>query len=1046
MRRSSQQGVALVLTLILLSIITFTTVAFLAVSRRERGAVSTTTEYNVAKLAADAAVEHAKARVLARMLAQTNRYVIGFFVSTNYINWHGFVRGVGHPTNVNYDYKFDGSTNFSADERVQNIANLFYDPRPPVFVRTNPNPNTPLDFRFYLDLNRNSRYDTNGWWPVIGPNGGFLRPDGTESTSPVGALTNFFIGDPEWIGILADPTKPHSRTNRFVARFAYAVVPLSQALDINHIHNQALQKVRTGPLEPIDDGYFRNQGVGTWEINLAAFFADLNTNYWQYSYNRPYGTPIGAPNTGYAFIDAFFVVSNRYNGWYGNLLTPRQLFGQAGQNAFINDYIDRYSDGPLMTGVFSPATDAESVGFPWLGSDNTNAAANYFFTPQELFNTNKVGWHLPFALLETGRRISSYDRYTFYRLMAQVGTESVPEDAGKININYFITRRTNLVSWADPAFRNGDSARGIPAFGLTGPAVFFKTAADKLLQRFNGYLGILQIPLAPDAPAGALFRTNTLSVTNIPIWPINFYTPSVHRLLQLAANIYDATTNSPFPSVFRPIFRRDGTNVFIAGYIEERDARLVLNAPPMLDLNNPADRQRVPVAGVPFDLDNPKNEPLVWGIPVVIGAKKGLPNFNEFAMQSVVQITRKLQITRPSTTAPMREWRTNQMFVLGISNVIGLEAWNSYLTPYPRPVDIYVTNFLSMQLTNRTIDGRVTVRTLPVQVHRAKVSLSSWPGFTTHDAGPSFIIPLLTNVVFLPDSIYRFGENRFETNLAAGYVDPVHPLPDFGLVISNRLLFAIVDTSLNRILDYVNLDGLNDYRDLDEEIRTQGVGFLGLWNTNLIGGVPEGVIYQIAISLGEYDAASTDWRNFGIGQADGNFKYKEIANFRAFFTSGNRASYEGFTAVNANLVQDVPFAPTRKIAKWLRWQANDPLVHYTKWDLLDLTHTNVLTEIKPPSGPALTPFQMGLGRLNERYRPWGRYETSEDPDTFNFALKDPRVTRSDDWQFPTNRFPNLGWLGRVPRGTPGKTVFMMATNIVAYRCANPNDGFWRWVR
>jgi len=1061
MKRSSQHGVALVLTLILLSIITFTTVTFLAVSRRERGAVSTTTEQNVAKLAADTAIEEAKARALARMLTLTNRYVLGFAVSTNYINWIGFVPGVSHPTNVNYDRRATDGQPLDASQLAQNIANLFYDPRPPVFVRTNRNPALPLDFRFYLDLNRNGRYDTNGLWPVIGPNGGFLHPDGTESGNPVGAISNFFVGDPEWIGVLADPTKPHSPTNRFVARYAYVVVPLGQAMDINFVHNQALQKNNLGQLNPNDDGYFRNQGVGGWEINLAAFLADLNTNYspvlggryWEYAYNRPQGTPVGAPNTGSAFRDAFNVIYYRYNGWYGNLLTPFELFGQAGRNAFINDYIDRYSDGPLMLGIFSTASDATSVDYPWLGSDNTNAAANFFSTTQDLFDTNKVGPHLPFCLLDTGRRTSSYDRYTFYRLMAQLGTESAPADEDKININYLNVggvKATNFVSWADPDIRYGNPQRGIPAFGLTGPAVFFTATANKLLQQFNGYVGVVQVDL-PGLPRGTLFQTNTLSVTNIPVWPINFYTPSVHRLLQLAANIYDATTNSPLPSVFRPIFRRVDTNVFIAGYVEEQNARLVTTAPLMLNLADPANLAQVRLAQQPINPDD-NAEPMVWGIPVVIGAKKGLPNFNEFAFQSVVQITRKLQLRRPSKDARIAEWLTNQMFVLGISNVLGVEAWNSYFTPYPRkPVDIYVTNLLSITLTNEK-GGKWSLPQSGQQFVVVGTHLSlgtNWAGFNTIDGGPSFIIPLLTNVVFLPDSIFRFNGNRFEPNLAAPYTDQVHPLPQFGLVISNRLWFAIVDRSVtpNRIIDYVNLDGLNDFRDLNAETQTRGVGFQGLWNTNVVNGVPEGVIYQIGISLGEYQSDKTDWRNYGINQADGQFKFKEIANFRAFFSPSYRATYEGFTAYNTNLIQDVPFTPTRKIAKRLTWQASDPLVHYTAWDLLDLAQTNVYTEIKPPGGPALTPYDMGLGRLNERYRPWGRFEPTVDSDTFNFALKDPLVRRSDDWQFPTNKFPNIGWLGRVHRGTPWQTVFLKATNIIAYRDpAHVNAGFWRWVK
>jgi len=37
---------------------------------------------------------------------------------------------------------------------------------------------------------------------------------------------------------------------------------------------------------------------------------------------------------------------------------------------------------------------------------------------------------------------------------------------------------------------------------------------------------------------------------------------------------------------------------------------------------------------------------------------------------------------------------------------------------------------------------------------------------------------------------------------------------------------------------------------------------------------------------------------------------------------------------------------------------------------------------------------------------------------YDLSLKDPMVGRSDDWEFPTNRLPNIGWLGRIHRGTP----------------------------
>jgi len=56
---------------------------------------------------------------------------------------------------------------------------------------------------------------------------------------------------------------------------------------------------------------------------------------------------------------------------------------------------------------------------------------------------------------------------------------------------------------------------------------------------------------------------------------------------------------------------------------------------------------------------------------------------------------------------------------------------------------------------------------------------------------------------------------------------------------------------------------------------------------------------------------------------------------------------------------------------------------------------------------------------------------------YQMAVKDPFVTRSDDWDFPTNKFPNVGWLGRVHRGTPWQTVFLKSTNYMLTLPAQP---------
>ena len=68
----------------------------------------------------------------------------------------------------------------SRNDFLQNLANLLYDPRPPVFIVTNALAYGSNEFRFYLDLNRNGRYDPNGLQPLIvrDPAGasGLLRP------------------------------------------------------------------------------------------------------------------------------------------------------------------------------------------------------------------------------------------------------------------------------------------------------------------------------------------------------------------------------------------------------------------------------------------------------------------------------------------------------------------------------------------------------------------------------------------------------------------------------------------------------------------------------------------------------------------------------------------------------------------------------------------------------------------------------------------------------------------------------------------------------
>ena len=187
----SQRAVALIITLILLSVVTFMAVTFLALSRRERGAVATVTDTAGARLAADAALANAEAQIMANVFSATNPYNFGLLVSTNYINPLGFQQNVSSYTNVNYDHLYNSSAPLALADFLQNLANLYYNPRPPVFIPTNATGG--YDFRYYVDLNRNGQFDPNGVVINIIDNAG-------DSNGVISV-----VGDPEWIGILERP-------------------------------------------------------------------------------------------------------------------------------------------------------------------------------------------------------------------------------------------------------------------------------------------------------------------------------------------------------------------------------------------------------------------------------------------------------------------------------------------------------------------------------------------------------------------------------------------------------------------------------------------------------------------------------------------------------------------------------------------------------------------------------------------------------------------------------------------------------------------------
>ena len=529
------------------------------------------------------------------------------------------------------------------------------------------------------------------------------------------------------------------------------------------------------------------------------------------------------------------------------------------------------------------------------------------------------------------------------------------------------------------------------------------------------------------------FNGNLVTITNIPIYQDpniyyggtnlnrNYYTPAVHRILQLAANLLDASTNrfidggpTNYPTVFRPVFTSQNGQVWISGYQE------VTNPTPALNFQYWDLAQAAANQGPLFGIN-------IYGVPWVIGAKKGFPNFNEFSMDNALSIARKLEFTNVVASPP---WTTNQLYTLAITNAFGLEAWNSYTNAYGRPLELICSNTMSIVVSNENGFPLIDVNNLNFG---NVLNLDGLPGWTESQrtlqipgADNSFIIPLLvtnafTNGIYqtIPPQLIPLRPPLFSATF----------VPHLFMELHIRLQFILIDTFANRVIDFVNIDSTQPAIDIASDLQGNGtldsVSPTEQWDTNIIhGNVPVGILNQIYVS--EFPTiGGSDWTqpSLTIRQQQAQFFRNRLA--------GNEHDTNYFEA---------PYTPHATIHQRISWQANDPLVHYLEADLTSTNGTQMrFNRVSLQLESVLLP---NLGQLNYAYQPWGGHHvpngsplvtTSYD---FDLRVKDTMVQQSDNWNFPTGESLSFEWLGRVHRGTPWQTVFLRPSNLTG----------WDWLR
>ncbi|KAB2674268.1 MAG: hypothetical protein DVB31_02470 [Verrucomicrobia bacterium] len=1100
MNRSSQRGVALVITLIMLAVVTMTAVAFLAVARRERGSVSAAGDQLDAQFAADTALQRAEAEVAARIIASGSRLNFGLAVSTNwqhpqpdlaqldrlageslatddlrvFTNAAPYTLGNGQP--------YFNLNNASDLQRYRaSLGNLFYDPRPPVFVATNRVPTAAPEFRFYLDLNRNGAFDSNGLQRVLGQQGQNLG-------------TNTLTGDPEWVGSTEHPGLPHGPTNRFVSRWAYLILPAGRTLDLNYIHNDTKDRRNNG------DGFMRNQGVGTFEGNLAAYLADLNTNVWPAS-TYTYRTALAQPSAGLAFTDADRLFQYRR----GNPLQARADAFFERPTPFGIDHIDNFADGPLPTTlaevrrpqdtIFAGAGGGEdTVSRRWPGTDNQR---QYFDMTRLLDGT--LGGNLENRL--SGRRTttgvvlsSTYDRTTFYRLLASLGTDTGDGryESGVNPAGAFYRRARLNLNYMPEGDPNSDTpaSADVGRFREWTPIAWYTNAVHRLLltEFTNGLPDYALLTNARTAHLGhgiAIHGTNIVrGVTNIYRWDAQ-----VHRLMQVAANIYDAShavstarpgnPRAEVPSVFRPILYRQATNgttlVRLAGFQEVTNSLAM--ARPWIDLDDPRQVARLPATPDVAAILAARQDFNAYGIPFVVGAKRGLGNFQEGFWQTRMDVTRRLRLVKslPLNTLSRtnaRPWedprfRAEAQYRFDVNNAFGMDAWNSYSTITNRlAVTLIATNYYEFAIIDENDSPNRVPRVFASGSRSASASIAAgkW-------SPQQFLTPLNTGfgTNFIYDQLQRILYPGNQTN--SGYADVRVPAPRLTLAFTNRLVYVAVDQT-GRLLDVVNLKSVLYETNVLRLLGARGTaGATGLrmnqfWNTNLYPGggfLQQGLALQFDGSLGSdrngraIDIPNSLWNDApGIRPAGQQNEFEKDGLYYFMFRGARRAGQQVTPQLQAQyggVVAQAGFTPTASVSLTDRRQANDPLVHFTLEDLapgaITSTAPEGYVEIKVPGrfplrSNAEISFAIDQRSLSNHlgnrakvvsaYAPWGVNADLgaaapvpvDDPNStaYDVAYKDSLVRRSDDWNFPTNKFPSVGWLGRVHRGTPWQTIYL----------------------
>ena len=205
-------------------------------------------------------------------------------------------------------------------------------------------------------------------------------------------------------------------------------------------------------------------------------------------------------------------------------------------------------------------------------------------------------------------------------------------------------------------------------------------------------------------------------------------------------------------------------------------------------------------------------------------------------MQTQVLVARRLEFLKQVATDPV-PYQTNQMYLVVVSNIFGVEAWNSYRSTYPRDLQMIVVADMTEGITNEwgqcvplqtqtssTLSNRFTSNN---GANGLSVPANTWTGFDDINWA-TYIRVLLQEVLrflqqqFLFPPLFQFlaKPERFIAPSQAGFEQGQgFYAPRWWLSLKTRLRFIMVDRrDSNRIVGLLNLSSSDEPVDITQAL------------------------------------------------------------------------------------------------------------------------------------------------------------------------------------------------------------------------------------